>query len=161
MSTIAVIGPGEADDELDALGEEVGEALGRGGATLVCGGLGGVMAAACRGAKRAGALTVGILPGIDRGDANPWVDVALPTGMGEGRNVLVVRAADAVVAVDGEYGTLSEMALALKIGVPVVGLRPWELSKDGVVRHDVIVVADAAEAAERALALAASATHTG
>lgn len=155
MTMIAVIGPGEADEELTTLGEGVGEGLGRGGVTLVCGGLGGVMAGACRGAKRAGATTVGILPGVDRADANPWVDVALPTGMGEGRNVLVVRAAEAVVAVDGEYGTLSEMALALKIGVPVVGLRPWELSKDGVVRRAVTVAEDAADAVEQALALAA------
>lgn len=154
MPTIAVIGPGDGDEQLTALGEDVGEGLGRGGATLVCGGLGGIMAAACRGAKRAGALTVGILPGAERTDANPWVDVALPTGMGEGRNILVVRAAEAVVAVDGEYGTLSEMALALKIGVPVVGLRPWELSKDGVARRAVTVAEDGAEAAGRALALA-------
>ena len=89
------------------------------------------MEAACRGAKDAGGLTVGILPGTDRGAANAFVDVAIPTGLGEARNALVVRAADVVIAVGGEFGTLSELALALKSGTPVVGLGTWELSKAG------------------------------
>ncbi len=101
------------------------------GAVLVCGGLGGVMEAACRGAHAGGGLTVGILPGRDRDEANPHVDIAIPTGMGEARNVLVVRCADAVVAVAGEYGTLSEIALALQAGIPVVGLDTWELGRAG------------------------------
>jgi uncharacterized protein (TIGR00725 family) len=105
----------------------VGRELGRRGAVLVCGGLGGVMEAACRGAKEAGATTVGILPGTDRAAANPFVDVAVPTGLGEGRNALVVRAADALVAVGGGYGTLSEIALALKAGKRVVGLGTWDV----------------------------------
>jgi uncharacterized protein (TIGR00725 family) len=96
----------------------------------VCGGLGGVMEAACRGAKSAGGTTLGILPGIDRSDANEFVDVAVPTGLGEARNALVVRAADALVAVGGGYGTLSEIALALKAGKRVVSLGSWEI--DGV-----------------------------
>jgi uncharacterized protein (TIGR00725 family) len=94
---------------------------------LVCGGLGGVMEAACRGAKEAGATTLGILPGTDRAAANPFVDVAVPTGLGEARNALVVRAADALVAVGGGYGTLSEVALALKAGKRVVGLGTWDV----------------------------------
>ena len=94
---------------------------------LVCGGLGGVMEAACRGAKEAGATTVGILPGTDRAAANAFVDVAVPTGLGEARNALVVRAADALVAVGGGYGTLSEIALALKAGKRVVGLGTWDI----------------------------------
>ncbi len=94
---------------------------------LVCGGLGGVMEAACRGAKEAGATTVGILPGTDRAAANPFVDVAVPTGLGEARNALVVRAADALVAVGGGHGTLSEIALALKAGKRVVGLGTWDV----------------------------------
>ena len=106
-----------------ALAEEVGAAVAEAGAGLVCGGLGGVMEAACRGARSRGGLTVGLLPGIDRDAANGWVVVALPTGLGEARNALVVRAADAVVAVGGGWGTLSEIALALKAGVPVVGRR--------------------------------------
>ena len=92
------------------------------------------MEAACRGAKQAGGLTVGILPGSDRSDANPYVDVALPTGLGEARNALVVRAADAVIAIGGGYGTLSEIALALKAGKPVIGLDTWEI--DGVAAAD-------------------------
>ena len=111
------------------------------GCGLVCGGLGGVMEAACRGARSRGGLTVGLLPGLDRDDANGWVVVALPTGLGEARNALVVRAADAVVAIGGGWGTLSEIALALKTGVPVVGVGTWEPARggepvDGVVRAD-------------------------
>jgi uncharacterized protein (TIGR00725 family) len=98
---------------------------------LVCGGLGGVMEAACRGAKGAGGTTIGILPGSERAAANAFVDVAVPTGLGEARNALVVRAADAVIAVGGGYGTLSEIALALKAGKPVVGLGSWDI--EGVV----------------------------
>jgi uncharacterized protein (TIGR00725 family) len=100
------------------------------GAVLVCGGLGGVMEAACRGARQGGGTTVGILPGADRGEANEFVDVAIPTGMGEARNALVVRAADALIAVGGAYGTLSEIALALKAGKRVVGVGSWDI--DGV-----------------------------
>jgi hypothetical protein len=126
----------------------VGRALAEAGAVLVCGGLGGVMEAACRGAQEAGGTTVGILPGHDRADANPYVDVAVATGLGEARNALVVRAADALIAVGGEYGTLSEIALALKAGKPVVGIDSWDL--DRIERAD-----DAATAVRRALDLAA------
>lgn len=111
---------------------------------VVTGGLGGVMAEACRGAASAGGVTVGLLPGLDPRDANPWVSVAVPTGLGELRNGLVVRAAGAVVAVGGGYGTLSEIALALKAGKPVVGIRSWEIP-------GVVAVADAAGAVEAAL----------
>jgi len=127
---VAVVGPGEADREETSAAEEVGAELARRGAVVVCGGLGGVMEAACRGAKQAGGTTVGILPALDRRAANPFVDVALPTGLGEARNALVVRAADALVAVGGAYGTLSEIALALKGGKRVVGLHSWRI--DGV-----------------------------
>jgi uncharacterized protein (TIGR00725 family) len=114
------------DGDLDAA-ESVGRGLGARGVVLVCGGLGGVMEAACRGAKDAGGTTVGILPGLDRSDANEHVDVAIATGLGEARNALVVRAADAVIAVGGGYGTLSEIALALKAGKRVVGLGSWDV----------------------------------
>ena len=123
---IAVVGPGAADAEELALAEEAGAAIAEAGAGLVCGGLGGVMEAACRGARSRGGLTVGLLPGVDRDAANGWVVVAVPTGLGEARNALVVRAADAVVAIGGGWGTLSEIALALKTGVPVVGVGTWE-----------------------------------
>ena len=150
---VAVVGSGVAPAAVLADAEEVGRALGEAGAVVVCGGLGGVMEAACRGAREAGGLTVGILPGSDRGAANPWVSVALPTGLGEARNALVARAADAVIAVGGEFGTLAEIALALKAGTPVVGLGTWELARDGAPVDAIVRVADAREAAERALEL--------
>jgi uncharacterized protein (TIGR00725 family) len=154
---VAVVGPGEADGEEERLAEAVGAELARRRAVVVCGGLGGVMAAACRGAARAGGLTVGILPGADREAANRWVEVAIPTGLGELRNGLVVRAADAVVAIGGagrSHGTLSEIALALRAGVPVVGLRTWEIA--GIQRAGSAeeAVAGALEAGARALASA-------
>ena len=154
---VAVGGGGEADAEACRLAEEVGRELARRGAVVVTGGLGGVMDAACRGAKAEAGVTIGILPTADRADANPWVDVALPTGLGEGRNLLVVRAADAVVAVAGEFGTLSEIALALQAGTPVVGLATWELSRGGRPVEAVVVAASPVEAVEKAMVLARSA----
>jgi uncharacterized protein (TIGR00725 family) len=151
---VAVSGGGEADAEACRLAEEVGRELALRGAVVVTGGLGGAMEAACRGAKAAGGTTIGILPGDDRVAANAWVDVAVPTGLGEGRNALVVRAADAVVAVAGEFGTLSEIALALRLGRPVVGLGTWELVRDGRPVEAIVAVATPSEAAELALALA-------
>jgi uncharacterized protein (TIGR00725 family) len=124
------VGPGEAGPEVVVAAEAVGRALAARGAVVVCGGLGGAMEAACRGAKEAGGTTVGLLPGLDRRDANPYVDVAVLTGLGEARNALVVRTADALVAVGGGYGTLSEIGLALRTGKRVVGLRTWEI--DGI-----------------------------
>jgi uncharacterized protein (TIGR00725 family) len=152
---VAVVGPGEADDETAARAEDIGGELGRRGAVLVCGGLGGAMEAACRGAKSAGGVTVGLLPGLDRGVVNEFVDIALPTGMGELRNGLVVRAADAVIAVAGEFGTLSEVSFALKTGVPVVGLNTWELRKRGRRVRAIREAASPREAVDRALELAA------
>ncbi len=147
-ANVAVVGPGEATAAQAQAAEAVGRGLAEAGAILVCGGLGGVMAAACRGAAGAGGLTVGILPGTNAADANQWVGVALPTGLGELRNGLIVRAVQAVVAVGGEYGTLSEIALALKIGVPVIGMSTWPI--------DGIEVVDSPQAAvDRALAIAA------
>jgi len=124
---VAVVGGGAAPEEDLRRAYRVGELIGSAGAVLVCGGLGGVMAEACRGAAGAGGLTVGILPGLDPAAANPWVRLALPTGLGEARNALVVAAAQAVVAVGGEYGTLSEIALALRSAKAVVGLGTWGL----------------------------------
>ncbi|MDX6717984.1 MAG: hypothetical protein QOJ63_238 [Solirubrobacteraceae bacterium] len=128
VAYVAVVGPGEAGEEAILDGARaVGEELAQRGAVVVTGGLGGVMAAACRGAHDAGGSTLGILAGSDRAVANPWVTVAVATGLGELRNGLVVRAADAVIAVAGEYGTLSEIALALKAGKRVVGLGTWQI----------------------------------
>ena len=128
---MAVCGSGGAEPAELAAAEAVGRELAARGAVVVCGGRGGVMESACRGAKSAGGTTLGILPGYDRRDANEFVDVAVATGLGEARNALVVRAADAVIAVGGEWGTLSEIALALRAGKRVVGLGTWELPERG------------------------------
>ena len=144
---IAVVGASQPTESQERAAEDVGRALGAAGAIVITGGRGGVMAAASRGARETGAVVVGVLPGLDRREANPWVTVALPTGLGELRNGLVVRTADAVVAVGGAYGTLSEIALALAAGTPVVGVDSWPI--DGVE-----VAESAGAAAERALELA-------
>jgi len=151
LTYIAVVGGGVPQADADELAAGVGGELARRGAVLVCGGLGGVMEAACRGAKEAGGMTVGILPGTDRSEANRFVDVAIPTGMGEARNALVVRSADALVAIGGEFGTLSEIALALKAGKRVVGLGTWELAKGGRPVQAIVPAASPADAVERAL----------
>jgi uncharacterized protein (TIGR00725 family) len=125
-----VVGPGDARADEAAAAHSVGREVARAGAVVICGGLGGVMAAACRGAKKEGGTTVGVLPGSDRAAANEWVDVAIATGLGEARNAVVVRAADALIAVGGGFGTLSEIAFALKAGKLVVGLGTWALDRD-------------------------------
>jgi uncharacterized protein (TIGR00725 family) len=151
---IAVVGPGDAAPDALAWAEEAGAAVAEAGAGLVCGGLGGVMEAACRGARSRGGITVGLLPGLDRDAANGWVVVALPTGLGEARNALVVRAADAVVAIGGGWGTLSEIALALKAGLPVVGLATWEPALAGATVEGVVAAGEPRAAVAEALRLA-------
>jgi uncharacterized protein (TIGR00725 family) len=150
---IAIAGPGDAAPWEVEAAEEAGAAVAEARCGLVCGGLGGVMEAACRGARSRGGLTVGLLPGIDRDAANGWVLVALPTGLGEARNALVVRAADAVVAIGGGWGTLSEIALALKAGIPVVGVGTWEPTRAGGVVAGVAAVDDPRAAVAEALRL--------
>jgi uncharacterized protein (TIGR00725 family) len=152
---VAVVGSGTCSPDEERVAEELGRRLAEAGALVVTGGLTGVMAAACRGAQSAGGTTVGLLPGVCRADANPWVSVAVPTGLGEGRNVLVARTADVMVAVGGEYGTLSEIAFALKLGRPVVGVATWELRRHPGAAPDpsVVPAADAARAAALALEL--------
>ena len=127
---ISVIGGQEADEQASRLAFDVGREIGARGHVLICGGRTGVMREACRGAKESGGLTVGILPGDDLGDVNEFVDIPLPTGIGYARNVLVARAGEAVIAIDGSLGTLSEIAFALISSRPVVGLGTWEL-RDG------------------------------
>ena len=122
MTQIAVAGAGVAGPELAALAEEVGRLLAARGATVVCGGLGGVMEAVARGAREAGGTTIGILPGDIRHDANPWIQHAVATGIGHGRNLAVAASGDALIAVGGSWGTLSEIALARRLGRPVVVL---------------------------------------
>jgi uncharacterized protein (TIGR00725 family) len=125
---VAVIGAAEVDDAQRFVAEEVGAGLAAAGYVVVTGGLGGVMEAASRGAKSHRGLTVGVLPGDSRDAANGWVDVAIATGLGELRNGLLVRTVDAVVAIGGGAGTLSEIGFALKLGRPVVGLDSWDVA---------------------------------
>lgn len=127
LPSIAVIGAGNCDAETIDLSRAVGSEIARRGSILVCGGLGGVMEGASVGALSQGGITVGILPGLDKKEANPSIRVPIATGMGNARNVIVVASADAVIAIAGGYGTLSEIALALKQGKPVIGLGTWEL----------------------------------
>jgi hypothetical protein len=153
---IAVIGSGVCDADTATVAREVGAELARRGAVLICGGRGGVMEAACQGARSEGGLTVGILPGPDRAQANPYVEVAIATGLGEARNAIVVRAADAVIAVSGDYGTLSEIGLALKMERPVIGLGTWELARPGRPSTAIILASSPAEAVKLALLSAES-----
>jgi uncharacterized protein (TIGR00725 family) len=151
---IAVIGDSSCSPEETKLAETVGELLAQQGVTIVCGGLGGVMEAACRGAKSKGGLTVGILPGQDSSTANHWVDIPVVTGIGEARNVAVVKSAQAVIAIGGSYGTLSEIAYALKSRIPVIGLNTWSLSRNGQEDDSIIRVQSATEAVNKAISLA-------
>ncbi len=129
MRVVAVIGRSECSASEAAVAEEVGALLAERGAVLVCGGLGGMMEAACKGAASRGGLTVGILPGNDRAAANRWVSLPVATGVGQARNIAVVRSAHAVIAIGGAFGTLSEIAFALDSGIPVVGINTWRLSQ--------------------------------
>jgi uncharacterized protein (TIGR00725 family) len=143
---VAVVGGGQCSHQMAALAEDVGKELARRGCIVITGGLGGVMEAACRGAKSENGLTVGILPGIHDQDANDHVDIPIVTALGHARNAVVVRSAEAVIAIDGQYGTLSEIALALAQGTPVVGLRTWDIS-------GLVPAKTAKEAVDRALGL--------
>jgi uncharacterized protein (TIGR00725 family) len=138
---IAVCGPGDAIAAERSAAEEVGRRLAENGAVVVCGGLGGVMDAAARGARAAGGQAIGVLPGATRTGSSPDLTASIPTGLGEARNAIIVRAADAVIAISGEFGTLSEIALALKLGKPVIGLGTWELRK-GARAVDAIIQAE-------------------
>ena len=152
--TIAVIGGGKCTAQEAALAEAVGRELAKRGAVLVCGGLTGVMEAACRGAAIESGLTVGILPTENPSDSNPYVQIPIATGIGHARNVAVVSSAQAVIAIDGDYGTLTEIGFALKTGIPVVGLRTWSLYRNGEEDRSIIKADDAVDAVEKALALA-------
>ena len=153
---ISVIGASEPSPHIEALAERVGEELAERGVTVVCGGLGGVMAAVCRGAKSAGGATVGILPGDDPSDANPWVDIPVPTGIGHARNAIVVKTGLAVLAIDGAFGTLSEIGHALGQADPltVVGLKTWELYQNGKPDLSVVRSSDPVDAVDKAMAAA-------
>ncbi|MEJ2024151.1 MAG: TIGR00725 family protein [Deltaproteobacteria bacterium] len=123
---VGVVGSGVCGEKEYSLAREIGYRIGNRGWTLICGGLGGIMEGASRGCIEAGGMTVGLLPGLRREEANPYIRLAIPTGLGEGRNLLVVRASDILVAISGGHGTLSEIGFALKTGKPVVGIRSFE-----------------------------------
>ena len=152
MTYVGVCGASNASPELYALAEEVGERLAQAGAIVITGGRMGVMEAACKGAQRAGGVTIGLLPGDSREQGNAYCTVTLPTGMGELRNGLIVRASDVLIAVGGAYGTLSEIALALNAGKPVIGLQTWDLGVPELIRADT---------AEEAVRLAFAAARRG
>ncbi len=153
---ISVIGGEAALPQALTLAEAVGRALARSGITLVCGGRGGTMEAACRGARSAGGHTVGILPGGDARESppNPYVEFPVFTGLGYTRNAIVVRSGEAVIAIDGSYGTLSEIAYALIYDIPLVGLDTWDFAYHGHDADKIVRVSDPAEAVEKAIALA-------
>ncbi len=127
MMNIAVIGGHSCSQDTAQIAESIGKEVARMGATLICGGLGGVMEAACKGAKSAGGKTIGILPGHNKGEANPYVDIPIVTGLGFMRNNLVIKNADIVIAIDGKEGTLSEIAFALQMKKPIIGINTWDI----------------------------------
>jgi uncharacterized protein (TIGR00725 family) len=150
---IAVIGGSDCSAKEASLAEEVGREIARNGAVLVCGGLGGVMEAASRGSSREGGLTIGILPGDNRQTANPYVQIPIVTGIGYARNVAVVKSAQAVIAIDGSYGTLSEISHALQGGIPVIGLNTWSLSINGQPDNSIILADNPKDAVKKAIEL--------
>ncbi len=150
---ITVIGASDCSAEETKLAEEVGRELARRGATLICGGLEGVMEAACKGARSEDGVTVGILPGDSRDTANPYVQIPIVTGMGYARNVAVVKSAQAVIAIGGSYGTLSEIAYALQSDIPVIGLGTWSLARGDMADKSIIVAQNPMDAVEKAIGL--------
>jgi uncharacterized protein (TIGR00725 family) len=148
---IAVIGAARASEKELAMAEEVGRDLAASGAVLLCGGLGGVMEAACRGSKSRGGLSIGILPGENRSSANNFVDIAVVTGMGKARNFIIAKSARAVIAVGGSYGTLSEISYALQNGIPVIGLATWKIYQGGKKDRSIIYVRTPSQAVSLAL----------
>jgi uncharacterized protein (TIGR00725 family) len=151
--TIAVIGTRQPSPEEAKLAEEVGRELAKNGVVLVCGGLGGVMEAACRGARLEGGLTIGILPGNEAKSANRYVQIPIVTGMGYARNAVLVKSAQVVIAVGGGYGTLSEIAYALDFKIPVIGLSTWSFSRNNQEDKLIIRVRNAKSAVNKALKL--------
>ncbi len=148
---IAVIGGSDCTPEEARLAEEVGREIARSGAVLVCGGLGGIMTAACKGASADGGLTIGVLPGSSRQTANRYVQIPIVTNLGEARNVIVVKSAEAVIAIGGGYGTLSEIGHALRNDIPVIGLNTWSLSRNARPDNSIAPAQNPQEAVEKAL----------
>jgi uncharacterized protein (TIGR00725 family) len=150
---IGVIGGSEVNSRVAAIAEEVGREIARKGAVLVCGGMGGVMEAACKGASAEGGLTIGILPGDSRDTANQYVKIPIVTSIGYARNVAVVKTSQAIIAIDGSYGTLTEIGYALQAGIPVIGMDTWSPAIGGQADKIIIQAKDAKDAVSRAMAL--------
>lgn len=127
---VGVIGPAAASEHQVGLATEVGRRLGEAGAVVVCGGLGGIMQAVCEGARAAGGVTIGFLPGEDRTEGNPYLTVSIPTGLDQLRNALIIRSSQAVIAIGGSWGTLNEIAIARRAGLPVVVIDGWQISDE-------------------------------
>ena len=154
MKQISVVGSSVCNKAEAKLAEEVGAEIARSGAALICGGMGGVMEAASRGAKKAGGIVVGVLPGLKSIEGNSYTDISILTGMGDGRNIIVASSGEAVIAIGGEFGTLSEIALALKNRKPVIGLNTWPLNdKDYCKQEGIVIAKTAKEAVSLALRL--------
>lgn len=154
MMAIGVVGNAICSPEVAKVAEEVGEKIAGHKALLICGGLKGVMEAAAKGAKTRGGMTMGILPGFSKAEANRYIDISVVTGMDQGRNIIIARSSDALIAVGGGFGTLSEIAYALKLNVPVVGIDTWELKRNGKESREIQLVKTPAEAVELAVQLA-------
>ncbi len=147
MRRIGVIGDAVCSEKVMNLAEEVGREIAKRKGVLICGGLTGVMEGAARGAKKEGGLTIGIIPSESADDANPFIDIPIVTGLRDARNIIVVRSSEAIIAIHGKYGTLSEIAFALKFNVPVIGLHTWDISQD------IIIASNAVDAVEKAFNL--------
>lgn len=145
---IGVIGDAFSSKEVDKIAENVGENIAKAGCYLISGGLSGVMEAACRGAKKFGGTTIGILPGFNKEDANPFIDIPVVTGLDQARNIIVVRSSDGIIAISGGYGTLSEISFALKLNIPLVGINTWEIKKEGEKNNSIIRANSGKEAVE-------------
>jgi uncharacterized protein (TIGR00725 family) len=130
QTIIGIIGAGDASVEERNIAQEVGKEIARNGCTLLCGAMGGVMEASCQGAKSHGGTTIGILPGTSKAGCNPYIDYPIVTGMGHGRNIIVASSSDAIIAIGGSFGTLSEIAFALRLKIPIIGIKTWDVSSD-------------------------------
>ena len=153
---VSVIGASNPTSHAKQLALQVGRELAIRGAIIVCGGLSGIMESVSEGAKSAGGTTIGILPGVDHIEANKWIDIPICTGVGYARNVIVVLSGRVVIAIDGAYGTLSEIAHALSMNIPVVGIDTWKFSINGNADHRIVIAENPVDAVEKALDLAKS-----
>ena len=151
---IGVIGSSKDSNELNNLAENVGRELAKNNVVLICGGLTGIMQACCQGAKKENGLTIGVLPGTDSEEANSFVDIKILTGIGEARNLVIIRSSCSVIAIGGSYGTLSEIAFALRLNIPVIGLNTWELNKISKESFNIIKATSAKDAVNKALIFA-------